>query len=201
MNADQPPPLPPASSSTDLAGRSRYSAEGLRRKRVMLAELQGAMVRRRCQRSAARAGAVGAVPALAIGVATWMLIHTGGGPTGRNLAREATGSVPSETPPLAPRPVMTRARLECVQTDPERVHRFIVSAPAKPLVPIDDDELLEALAQAGARCGIVRSGSRVLVTDNTNGDELRVKPLGRGEPAAPPAGPGAMRAAGGAGAV
>lgn len=132
------------------------SPTGAARRDALRTALQGAVVRRRRTRRALRAGAAAAL----LAALAW-------------FAWPATIRAPLVPAPPSDRLSIAHADFVVVCDDPGIVARC--AAPASALAAetwVDDDALLDLLARAGRPTGLLRTGRRVVLTEDV------VDPLG-----------------------
>ena len=111
--------------------------------------------RQRRRRQAIRVGILGFV-LVGVGVA---LLHTLPAPLNQPGTSTAKVSPPGISPVDRPRP--TKVVIERVQTDPLIVRRLAVPPVVLKCERIDDDQLLQALAEAGKPAGLLRMNGQV----------------------------------------
>ena len=140
----------------------QLSPAGMQRRDQMLADLKGHMRtlhhRRRVRRSVVVAGSM----ALFFGsilTSVWLLSKDRAAPPVNQIA---DGSHGEKQNAVASLPAVI---VEMVQTDPGIVVRWRAQ-PAPQWVLASDDELLESLAAANKQTGLIRSGSRVWLTND-----------------------------------
>jgi hypothetical protein len=66
-------------------------------------------------------------------------------------------------------PALTRLTVEHLGDDPGVLNRLRAAAPPSQTLPIDDDELLELLAQSGRPDGLIRLRGRVMLSSHLHG--------------------------------
>jgi hypothetical protein len=163
-------------------GGTPLSPAGAERRVRMLLELRAAMNRRSARRrTLRRAGAVASM-ALA-GAAVWGAIELdrrhGVPPAGSPTTASAIGAADMAPMPgasdrqasalanirLVSEGIGAAARSVVVSTDESKIERYVVSGPARMRVHmLNDEQLLQALAETGNVYGLVRAGDHVSVT-------------------------------------
>lgn len=165
-------------------GRVELSPGGVARRADTLRELQVALRRRTRRRRMARVAVGVVVPVLAVVAGAWVLASRQGlpedsepGARGKSggVIADAGGHGAEELPDVGPSSVVSDprvrgARFERVVTDPAIVPRLAVTGGVDmDGVLVDDEELLELLAEAGRPSGLVRTGRVVMLAPYAGG--------------------------------
>jgi hypothetical protein len=159
-------------------GTAVLSLEGARRREEILQHAAGALQRRRMRRRGRQIAAAGAAALIALAAAVYVLPREGHAP------HAPIAELPERSAPPAPRqaddasPVPARSlRVVVVHNDPTILERSRISGNARPVVHIDDDELLHLLAEAGRPEGLIRAGGRVMLTSEVQAAAKRQRAL------------------------
>jgi hypothetical protein len=176
---------------TNSTARPPLSPEGRARREAMLVELQRAVAGAARRRRAARAAAIIAPPAIALAFVFTYLSSTGAPARPPIADNTPSGNLPDDTTPapIAPgdaAPVyrMAHANFEIISVPPTAQ---VITNPTSRARTISDDELLELLQRAGHDVGLIRAGSRVILTDNRS--KRPAEPSSQRHPSDEPGGP------------
>ena len=133
-------------------GSAQLSAAGAERRVAMRDALTRSVRRRRQTRAAVRSGGTAG---LAIGLAALLWAQFGG------------GSAPIVSPGPEPAPQIVRVEMTTVRDDVAVLQRYEVaeSTPSSTLM-IDDQKLVELLAEANRTTGLIRSDKGVFLTED-----------------------------------
>ncbi|WP_428940228.1 hypothetical protein [Fontivita pretiosa] len=148
------------------------SSEGLRRREQILAAARRVARRRRWRRRALRGGDVIAVVAILVTLYVQLFPK----PTARQP--RPTGPIVHQ-PDSLPSPTATPVNaivITWIATDPTLVDRLAID-PHRPRIwrSIDDEELIQTLAEAGQHAGIIRMNDQAILL--TRADVARAVPL------------------------
>jgi len=153
------PPLAGDCMPTDLSAAARE------RKAAMLTSLQGELRARRTRRMLVRGGSVGAL-LLATATLVWVVQRplpqrgVGVGPIASTPTRIGRSHDDSKTIDAAPKLTITH-----IQTDPTILDRLATKPSLNRIEQIGDDELLQAMHDAGKPAGLIRANGTLTIVE------------------------------------